>query len=45
VLAEHKIAATDLTLFRVCDDADEAVDHIRSVLARRAARSPAPGST
>jgi hypothetical protein len=34
-LAEGKIGADDVELFHVCDEPQEAVDHIREVLARR----------
>jgi uncharacterized protein (TIGR00730 family) len=35
VLGEGKVFAEDLEIFRLCDDPDEAVDHIRDVLAAR----------
>ncbi len=35
VLAEGKVSAADLELFRICDDPNEAVLHIKRVLTRR----------
>jgi uncharacterized protein (TIGR00730 family) len=35
VLAEHKVSPEDLEIFHVCDDPDDALAHISSVLARR----------
>jgi uncharacterized protein (TIGR00730 family) len=34
-LAQHKIDVVDVELFRLCDDPDEAVAHIREVLGHR----------
>jgi uncharacterized protein (TIGR00730 family) len=35
LLAERKILPLDLELFHLCDDVDDAMDHIREVLGRR----------
>jgi uncharacterized protein (TIGR00730 family) len=40
VLEEGKISPEDLDLFKVCDDADEGMAHIREVLARRGRTNP-----
>jgi uncharacterized protein (TIGR00730 family) len=42
VLAESKVSAEDLDLFKVCDDAHEAIEHIAAVVHRR---SPEPEPT
>ena len=55
VLAQGRVSATDLDIFRVCDDPDVAIAHIREVLSRRSpverptwppilSRSPVPRS-
>ena len=41
VLAEGKVSVADLDIMRVCDDPDEAIEHIVAVLARR--RGPPGG--
>ena len=43
VLAEGKVSAEDLDIFRLCDDPDEAMTHIVDVLARRVPGSEPAG--
>ena len=38
VLAERKLSPQDFDIFRVCDEPDEAMDHVTAVLARRVPR-------
>jgi uncharacterized protein (TIGR00730 family) len=40
VLKEGKVSSDDLDLFRVCDDADEVMDHVLSVLSKKKPTDP-----